>query len=70
MDMYWAHILQSQLKKHNEKKDNNKSPDDKKSNNIKNYCCGNCGQNPYLCQCSSIITHPLKDNFDFEKSDY
>jgi len=71
MDMYWAHVLQSQLKKNNEKSSDNKiSPDDKKSNNIKSYCCGNCGQNPYLCQCPSIITHPLKDNFDFEKSDY
>ena len=56
MDMYWAHVLQSQLKKHNEKKDNNKSSDDKKSNNIKRYCCGKCGQNSYFCQCPSVIT--------------
>jgi hypothetical protein len=69
MDMYWAHILQSQLKKNNEKKDNkspeNKSPDKSKDNN-----CGKCGQNPYFCQCSLIITPFLKDKFDFEKSIY
>ena len=70
--MYWAYVLQSQLKKHNEKKDkkspttismNNKSkyiksPDNKPKDNN----CGNCGQNPYFCQCLSNLSLTAESN--------
>ena len=68
--MYWAYVVRSQLKNHNENNDM-KSPDNKsKEVKSKDNNCGNCGQNPYFCQCPSVITHSLKDNFNFEKSNY
>jgi len=72
MDMYWAHVIQTDLKKYkqknnnnNEKKDNKKNDDkndDKNEQYIPKSDCGNCGQNKYFCQCISLkYFNPEKD---------
>ena len=71
MDMYWATVVYSQIKK-NEAEDKGKvirilvKPKEEKTIN---HRCGKCGQNPYFCQCA-LITNSLKEQFNFEKSDY
>lgn len=56
MDMYWAHVLSTNLKKF--KKDKNKDSNKEKKVREKeehmnevNTNCGVCGQNPYCCMC-------------------
>jgi ArsR family metal-binding transcriptional regulator len=72
MDMYWAHVIQTDLKKYKQKKNNNNEKKDNKKNDDKNddkneqYIpksdCGNCGQNKYFCQCISLkYFNPEKD---------
>jgi len=72
MDMYWAHVIQTDLKKYKQKINNNKEKKDNKKNDDKNddkneqYIpksdCGNCGQNKYFCQCISLkYFNPEKD---------
>ena len=67
MDMYWAHVIQTDLKKYkqrnnNEKKDNDIKDDDIKEHYVPKYNCGNCGQNKYFCQCISLkYFNPEKD---------
>ena len=65
--MYWAHVIQTDLKKYkqknnNEKKDKDKKDDDIKEHYVPKYNCGNCGQNKYFCQCISLkYFNPEKD---------
>jgi ArsR family metal-binding transcriptional regulator len=75
MDMYWAHVVQTDLKKYKQKKNNNdtkknnekkdtkeKKDDDIKEHYVPKYNCGNCGQNKYFCQCISLkYFNPEKD---------
>jgi len=77
MDMYWATVVYSQLKKREalemaEDDQDAQDAQDKitrlKDQSI-NHRCEKCGQNPYFCQCA-LITDSLKDKFNFEKSDY
>ena len=65
MDMYWAHVIQTDLKKYkqrnnNEKKDNDIKDDDIKEHYVPKYNCGNCGQNKYFCQCISLTYFNLE----------
>ena len=65
--MYWAHVIQTDLKKYKQKNNNEKKDKDKKDDDIKEhyfpkYNCGNCGQNKYFCQCISLkYFNPEKD---------
>ena len=56
MDMYWAHVLSTNLKKFKKDKDSNEEKVKKEEYmnevNIEvNESCGTCGQNPYFCMC-------------------
>ena len=80
MDMYWATVVYSQLKKREalEMAEDDQDAQDAQDAQDKitrlkdqsiNHRCEKCGQNPYFCQCA-LITDSLKDKFNFEKSDY
>ena len=54
MDMYWAHVLSTNLKKfkkdsNEEKKVKEKEEHMNEVNMEVNESCGTCGQNPYFC---------------------
>ena len=55
MDMYWAYVLNTNLKKFKkgseEKKVKEKEDHMNEVNMDVNESCGTCGQNPYFCMC-------------------
>ena len=54
MDMYWAYVLSTNLKKFKKDKDSNEEKKVKEKEehmNEVNTSCGICGQNPYFCMC-------------------
>ena len=54
MDMYWAHVLSTNLKKFKKDKDSiekKKVKEKEEHMNEVNESCGFCGQNPYFCMC-------------------
>jgi len=59
MDMYWAHIIESQLKKQNDLSLDNKPV---KSDKKIFLNCSYCGQNPYFCQCPPINKSPKDES--------
>ena len=52
MDMYWAYILNTNLKKFKKDSNDEKKLEKEEHINVKvNNNCGVCGQNPYCCMC-------------------
>lgn len=52
MDMYWAYVLSTNLKKFKKDSKEKKVKEKEEHMNIEvNESCGTCGQNPYFCMC-------------------
>jgi hypothetical protein len=51
MDMYWAHVLNTNLKKFKKDSKEKKVMEKEEHMNEVNESCGVCGQNPYFCMC-------------------
>lgn len=51
MDMYWAYVLSTNLKKFKKGSEEKKVKEKEEHMNEVNESCGTCGQNPYFCMC-------------------
>ena len=51
MDMYWAYVLNTNLKKFKKGSEEKKVKEKEEHMNEVNTSCVKCGQNPYFCMC-------------------